>query len=35
MVLTVIDRQEGAEEGFAAEKVPFRALFTANEFLKA
>jgi orotate phosphoribosyltransferase len=35
MVLSVIDRREGAEEGFAAEKVPFRALFTADEFLKA
>jgi len=35
MVLTMVDRQEGAAETFAAEGVPFRALFTAEEFLKA
>lgn len=35
MVLSVVDRREGAEASFAAEKVPFRALFTADEFLKA
>ena len=35
LVLTVVDRLEGASENFAAEKLPFRALFTADEFLNA
>jgi orotate phosphoribosyltransferase len=34
LVLTIVDRLEGAAETFAAEKLPFRALFTADEFLK-
>jgi orotate phosphoribosyltransferase len=34
LVLTIVDRLEGAAENFAAEKLPFRALFTAEEFLK-
>jgi len=35
MVLTIVDRLEGAKENFEAEKLEFRALFTADEFLKA
>src|SRR5882724_6003096 len=35
LVLTIVDRLEGAMESFAAEKLPFRALFTADEFLQA
>jgi len=35
LVLTIVDRLEGAQENFDAEKLPFRALFTADEFLKA
>lgn len=34
LVLTIVDRQEGAVENFAAAGVPFRALFTAEEFLR-
>ena len=34
-VLTIVDRLEGAADKFSAEKLPFRALFTADEFLKA
>ena len=34
LVLTIVDRLEGAAETFAAEKLPFRALYTADEFLK-
>ena len=34
LVLTMVDRQEGAADIFAAEGIPFRALFTAEEFLK-
>jgi orotate phosphoribosyltransferase len=34
LVLAIVDRQEGATEAFAAERVPFRALFTADEFLR-
>ena len=34
LILTIVDRLEGAAETFAAEKLPFRALFTAEEFLK-
>jgi orotate phosphoribosyltransferase len=35
LVLTIVDRLEGATETFAAEKLPFRALYTADEFLKS
>jgi orotate phosphoribosyltransferase len=35
LVLTIVDRLEGAAETFAAENLPFRALYTADEFLKA
>jgi len=35
MVLTIVDRLEGAKENFDAEKIEFRALYTADEFLKA
>ena len=33
LVLTIVDRLEGAAETFAAQKLPFRALYTADEFL--
>src|SRR4051794_26391599 len=33
-VLTIVDRLEGAKENFAAEGLEFRALYTAEEFLK-
>ena len=33
-VLTIVDRLEGARENFAAEGLEFRALYTAEEFLK-
>lgn len=35
LVLTIVDRLEGAAENFAAEKLAFRALYTADEFLNA
>jgi orotate phosphoribosyltransferase len=35
LVLTMVDRQEGAAETFAAEGIPFQALFTADEFLNS
>ena len=35
LVLTIVDRLEGAAETFAKEKLTFRALYTADEFLKA
>ena len=35
LVLTIVDRLEGAVETFAKEKLAFRALYTADEFLKA
>jgi orotate phosphoribosyltransferase len=35
LVLTIVDRLEGAKETFDAEKLPFRALYTADEFLTA
>lgn len=35
LVLTIVDRLEGATESFAAAQLPFRALFTAEEFLAA
>ena len=34
LVLATVDRQEGAAETFAAAGIPFRALFTAEEFLR-
>lgn len=34
-VLTLVDRQEGAGETFAEANMPFRALFTADEFRNA
>src|SRR5947209_12643298 len=33
LVFTMVDRQEGATETFRAASLPFRALFTAAEFL--
>jgi orotate phosphoribosyltransferase len=33
LVITIVDRLEGAAETFAAEKLPFRSLYTADEFL--
>jgi orotate phosphoribosyltransferase len=35
LVLTIVDRLEGASENFASLRLPFRALFTADEFLRA
>ena len=35
LVLTIVDRLEGAADNFAAEGLRFRALYTADEFLKA
>lgn len=35
LVLTIVDRLEGARESFAAEGLELRALFTADEFLNA
>ena len=35
LVLTIVDRLEGAAETFAAQQLPFRALYTADEFLKS
>jgi orotate phosphoribosyltransferase len=35
MVLTIVDRLEGATENFDAEKIEFRAPYTADEFLNA
>ena len=35
LVLTIVDRLEGATENFAALRLPFRALFTADEFLQS
>jgi orotate phosphoribosyltransferase len=34
LVLTMIDREEGASDGFAQAGLPFRALYKASEFLK-
>ena len=33
MVFTIVDRLEGADETFAAAKLPFRSLYNATEFL--
>jgi len=35
LVLTIVDRLEGAAETFAKEGLTFRALYTADEFLKS
>jgi len=35
LVLTIVDRLEGAQDNFDAEGLEFRALYTADEFLKA
>ena len=35
LVLTIVDRLEGASENFAAEGLTFAALYTADEFLKS
>lgn len=35
LVLTIVDRLEGAVDTFAAQRLPFRSLFTADEFLRA
>jgi len=35
LVLTIVDRLEGASENFAKEGLELRALYTADEFLKA
>jgi orotate phosphoribosyltransferase len=35
LVLSVVDRQEGADAAFAEADVPFRSIFTAAEFLAA
>jgi orotate phosphoribosyltransferase len=35
LVLSIVDRLEGAAENFAELGLPFRALFTADEFLNA
>jgi orotate phosphoribosyltransferase len=32
-VLTIVDREEGATEGFAAQGLDFRAIYRASEFL--
>jgi orotate phosphoribosyltransferase len=34
MVFTMVDRDEGATEAFAAAGIPFRSLYKAGEFLK-
>jgi orotate phosphoribosyltransferase len=35
LVLSIVDRLEGACDTFAAQRLPFRSLFTAEEFLTA
>jgi len=35
LVLSVVDREEGAAEFYKAAGIPFRAIFTASEFLKS
>jgi orotate phosphoribosyltransferase len=35
LVFTMVDREEGATETFAAAGLPFRSLYKASEFLKA
>jgi len=34
LVFTMVDREEGAAEAFAAAAIPFRSLYRAGEFLK-
>jgi orotate phosphoribosyltransferase len=34
LVLSIVDRLEGADETFAAAKVPFDSLFTRDDFMK-
>lgn len=34
MVFTMVDREEGAAEAFAAAAIPFRSLYRAGEFLR-
>ncbi|MGZ5805236.1 MAG: orotate phosphoribosyltransferase [Xanthobacteraceae bacterium] len=34
LVFTMVDREEGATEFFAEQKLPFRALYRAGDFLK-
>ena len=33
LVISIVDREEGASGAFAAEGIPFKALFSASEFL--
>jgi orotate phosphoribosyltransferase len=33
LVLTIVDREDGAEQTFAAAGIPFLKLFAASEFL--
>jgi orotate phosphoribosyltransferase len=35
LVLSIVDRGEGAAELYAQRQIPFRALFRAQEFLAA
>ena len=35
LVLTIVDREDGAEQNFAAAGIPFLKLFNASEFLSA
>jgi orotate phosphoribosyltransferase len=35
LVLSIVDREEGAEDFFRAQAIPFRWLFRASEFLSA
>ena len=35
LVLTMVDREEGADDTFGAAGLPFRSLYKASEFLKA
>ena len=35
LVITLVDRQEGAVEAFGAKEIPFKALFNAEEFKQA
>jgi orotate phosphoribosyltransferase len=35
LVLSIVDREEGAEDLFRAQAIPFRWLFRASEFLSA
>lgn len=35
LVLTMVDREEGATDTFGAAGLPFRSLYKASEFLKA